>query len=254
MSTTISALRTFPTLASMEARLLTREWAAMVFAFVFPPLMMLVLAGVFGNTPDPEFGGVKPTDYYVSAYLGIPIGALTLVGLPMMLASYRERGVLRRFEAFGVSTGRVVAAQAVVTFGLIVLAAGLVLAAAAPVYGIPTVQDPAQVVIGWLAGAVTMTILGVALGLVAPTARAAQALGLLTFMPMWLLGGGGPPRGVMTSTMQHIGDVMPLWHASAALREPWLGTEGIGDNLVWLGGWALVGIVAIVVLLRRHPS
>ncbi len=249
----MSALSTLPTLARMETRLLTREWAAMVFAFAFPPLMMLVLAGVFASSPDPMYGGVSGTDYYVAAYLGVPIGALTLVGLPVMLASYRERGVLRRFEAFGVATVSIVAAQAVVTLGLVVLAAALVLGVALPVYGVPGVDDPLRVVVGFVAGAVTMTTLGVALGLAAPTARAAQALGLLAFIPMWLLGGGGPPRGVMTSTMRDISDVMPLWHTTAVIREPWLGTGAIGAHLVWLAGWCVVGLVAIAVLLRRRP-
>ena len=49
--------------------------------------------------------------------------ALALVGLPVALASYRERGVLRRLEAFGVSRGAVLGAQAVVTCGLVVLGA-----------------------------------------------------------------------------------------------------------------------------------
>jgi ABC-2 type transport system permease protein len=38
--------------------------------------------------------------------------SLALVGLPGALVSYRERGVLRRLEAFGISTSKVVAAQA----------------------------------------------------------------------------------------------------------------------------------------------
>ncbi len=250
----MTVLTTLPTLAFAEARLLTREWAAMVFAFVFPPLMMVVLAGVFGSERDPEFGGVSGTEYYVAAYLGVPLGALSLVGLPVMLASYRERGVLRRFEAFGVPTLAVVAAQAVVTAALVVLGAALVLAVAAPVYGIPTVQDPWGVAAGFAGGAVTMITLGVALGLAAPTARAAQALGLLVFMPMWLLGGGGPPRAVMTSAMQSVTDVMPLWHTTAGIREPWLGIGDGGAHLMPLAAWFAFGVVAVVVLVRRRDT
>lgn len=250
----MSTLTYLPTLAATEVRLLTREWAAMVFAFVFPPLMMVVLAGVFGSDPDPAYGGASGAEYYVAAYLGVPIGALSLVGLPVMLASYRERGVLRRFQAFGVPTVAVVAAQAAVTAALVVVGALLVLAVAAPLYGIPSVQDPWGVVTGFIAGTATMIALGVALGLAAPTARAAQALGLLIFMPMWLLGGGGPPRAVMTSAMQSITDVMPLWHTTAGIRDPWLGTGGAGDHLLALAPWMVVGLVAIAVLLRRRES
>ena len=39
-------------LAATEARLLARDWTVLVFAFVFPPFVMLILAGVFGSEPD----------------------------------------------------------------------------------------------------------------------------------------------------------------------------------------------------------
>ena len=115
---------------ALEARLLARDWTVLVFAFVFPVFCMVVLAGVFGDQPDDGFGNVRPDDYYVVASLGVPVIALCLVGLPVSLASYRERGVLRRFEAFGVPAWRVVAAQALVTLGLVVVGAVLVLALA----------------------------------------------------------------------------------------------------------------------------
>lgn len=240
------------TLAGTEIRLLTREWATMVFAFAFPPLFMLVLAGVFGNEDDMGGTGVSGTDYYIAAYIGVPMGALALVGLPVMLASYRERDVLRRFNAFGVPTWRVVAAQALVTALLIVLAAGLVVATAAPIYGVPAIEDPVGVAVGFLVGTVTMLALGVALGLAVRTARAAQALGMLVFMPMWLLGGGGPPRDIMSDAMGNISDVLPLWHATTSIREPWLGGDVTGSHLAGLGIWAIVGFVAVAILLRRQ--
>lgn len=246
-----SALSTMRTLVGTETRLFGREWAAMLFAFVFPPLMMIVLAGVFAGDDD-VFGGANGADYYVAAYIGIPMGALAMIGLPVMLASYRERGVLRRFEAFGISTAKVAGAQVIVTAALVVIGAGLVLVAAAPMYGVPAIEDPVQVVVGFLYGLVTMLSLGVAIGLAAPNARAAQALGLLAFLPMWLLGGGGPPPAVMTDGMRSVSDLLPLWHATAAIREPWLGTGELADHTLGLGIWLAIGLSACALLLHRR--
>lgn len=241
-------------LAGTEIRLLTREWGAMLFAFVMPPLMLLVLGGVFGDQPDEGFGNVLPSDYYVAAYLGIPMAALALVGLPVMLASYRERDVLRRFDAFGVRPVRVVTAQAVVTCGLILLAAVVVLAVAAPTYGIPSVEDPLRVGVAFGLGMATMVVLGIALGLASSSARSAQALGMLAFLPMWLLGGGGPPVGVLSDTMRTAADLMPLSHVTTAVREPWLGLgDGTGHLLV-LAGWLAAGLIVVTLQLRRRPS
>lgn len=238
------------TLAAAEARLLARDWTVLVFAFVFPAFCMLVLAGVFGTQPDDGYAGQRPDDYYVTASIGVPIIALALIGLPVTLASYRERGVLRRFEAFGVSTARVVAAQAAVTCGLVVLAAAVVLAVAAPTYGIPHLVHPAQALLGLAAGTLVLVALGVAIGLAAPTARSAQAIGLLAFFPLYLLGGGGPPKGVMTGTMQTIADALPS--AIPAITGPWLGTASLGSQLAVLAAWAGAAVIATAWLARRR--
>lgn len=249
---TARPIATLVPLIGVEARLQSREWAPMLFAFLFPPLMLVVLAGVFGTRPDEGFGGAVPSEYYVAAYLGVPLGALALVGLPVVLASYRERDVLRRFEASGVPTASLVTAQAAVTAALVVAGAGVLLAVAAPTYGIPAIQDVAGTVAGFAVGTVTMLAVGLALGLAAPTARAAQALGLLTFLPMWLLGGGGPPREVMSEPMRVVSDLLPLTHVTAAIREPWLGTGSAGPHLLVLAAWLVGSVLVAALLLRRR--
>lgn len=239
------------TLTRTEARLLSREWAAMVFAFAFPAITLLVVAGAFGDQPDEAFDNVLPSDYYVTGYVGIPVAALALIGLPVVLASYRERDVLRRFEAFGVNRMVVTSAQALVTVALVVVAAASVLAVAAPSYGVPPVEDPLGVVAGFVAGTVTLVVLGMALGTHVKTARGAQAIGLLAFFPMFLLSGGGPPREVMSEPMRRIADVLPLTHAVGGIREPWLGTGGVGGHLAVLGIWLAIGLVALLWRPRR---
>jgi ABC-2 type transport system permease protein len=238
-------------LIATEARLLVRDWTVIVFAFVFPPFVMLILAGVFGDKPNAGYGMQRPDHYYVAASIGVPIIALALVGLPVTLASYRERGVLRRFEAYGISTASIITAQAVVTGGLVVLGATIVLALALPTYGIPGVVHPAQTVLGLAAGTVTLVLLGIAVGLAAPTARAAQAIGLLAFFPLYLLGGGGPPKGVMTGAMQSIANALPS--AIPAITDPWLGLPGQGSQLAVLAAWAAAALAAIVCLAHRTP-
>ena len=53
----------------------------------FPLVTVLVLAGVFGQVPDPEFGGVAPDDHYLAGYIGVVLGALGLITLPVHIAT-----------------------------------------------------------------------------------------------------------------------------------------------------------------------
>lgn len=237
-------------LALVEARLLTRDVTVLVFAFLFPAFVMLILAGVYGSNPSYSFGDQRPDHYYATASIAVPAIALSLIGMPVALASYRESGVLRRLAAFGMSTAKVVTAQAVVTAGLIVIGAAVVLAVAAPTYGIPAVADPVGTAAGALAGLLVLLALGVAVGLAAPTARSAQGIGLALFFPLFLLGGGGPPRGAMTGPMRTISDVLPS--AIPAITGPWLGTGGVGRSLVVLAAWGSAAAVVLTYLTRRR--
>jgi ABC-2 type transport system permease protein len=240
--------RALPLLAT-EMRLLVRDWTVLVFAFVFPPFVMLILAGVFGTQPTSGFGYRRPEDYYVAASIGVPVIALGLVGLPVALAAYRERGVLRRLEAFGISRLAVVGAQAAVTAGLVLIGAAVVLAVALPTYGVPHVVHPGLTLAALAASTVTLMLLGIAIGLAAPSARAAQAIGMLGFFPLYLLGGGGPPRGAMTGAMHVISDVIPS--AIPAVLDPWLGLGGLGSQLLVLAAWGAAALGATLWLARR---
>ena len=249
---TVSPAAAVAAIAGTELRLMTREWASMVFAFAFPVLLMLILGGVFGTEPSTEYGGVTPDDYYVADYVVVPLGALALVGLPVMLAGYRERGILRRFASAGIGTRYVLGAQVLVTVAMVLLGAAAVLAVAAPVYGVPSVESPGRALVGLTLGAAVMIGLGAVLGLIAPTARSAQAMGLLAFFPMWLLGAGGPPRAVMPEAMRIVSDVLPLGRVAAAVREPWLATGRATDDLLALLAWLGIVAATMAVLGRRR--
>ena len=82
---------------------------------------MLIIGGAFGTRPDPAFDHANPSHWYVASYLTGVIAAVGLVMLPVHVASYRERGVLRRFAAAGFPRWSFAIAQLIV--GLITTAA-----------------------------------------------------------------------------------------------------------------------------------
>jgi ABC-2 type transport system permease protein len=73
----------------------------------------------------------------------------------------------------------------------------------------------------------------------------------MAFFPMFLLSGGGPPPEVMSDVMRRIADVLPLSHAVAGIRDPWLGSGGVGGHLVVLAVWLVVGLAIVGRQVRR---
>jgi len=233
----------------MELRLLAREPMVAVSLIGFPLVTVLVLAGVFGQTPDPEFGGVSPDDHYLVGYVGVVLAALGLITIPVHVATHRELGVLRRFRAAGLGPRVLLASHGALGAVLGVVAAALVLAVGAAFYGIGAPEDPLGVAAWFVAGLACFVAIGGALGSVLPSGRAASALGNLLFVPMFLLGGGGPPRGVMTGAMQTVSDLLPLSHVVGGIREAWLGRTDDPHALWWP-----VAVAVVAVLLATWTS
>lgn len=231
-----------------ELKLMIRDPLVLTFVFVFPVVTMLIIGGSFGTTPDPAFDGVNPAHWYVASYFTVVIAAAGLIMLPVHLASYRERGVLRRFAAAGFPQWSFALAQLAVGLAAIVVASVVLLAVAAPVYGVPAFHRPGLVLIATVLGAVAFVSIGVLLGTVLPSARSAQAVGLILFFPSFLLGSGGPPPEVMGATLRGIARFLPLTLVTNAIRVPWL---GLGTAVGSLAAVAVLAVAATLLAARR---
>jgi ABC-2 type transport system permease protein len=235
-------------LVRAELRLMTRDPLVLTFVFAFPIVTMLIIGGAFGTAPDPAFDHTNPSHWYVASYLTVVIAAVGLVMLPVHLASYRERGVLRRFAAAGFPRWSFAIAQLIIGLVTTAVACALLLIVAAPVYGIPAMHDAWRVAVALPLGAVAFVSIGVLLGSLLPSARSAQAVGLLIFFPSFLLGAGGPPPHVMGSVVKTVAGPLPLTQLTNAVRAPWL---GLGSATGSLAAVAAMAVVATVIAARR---
>jgi ABC-2 type transport system permease protein len=235
-------------LVRAELKLMVRDPLVLTFVFAFPVVVMLIIGGAFGTRPTPGFDNTNPSHWYVAGYLTVTIAAGGLVMLPVHLASYRERGVLRRFTVAGFPRWSFAVAQLIVGLATIAVACGLLLAVAEPVYGVPALHDAPRVIAALVLGAIAFVGIGVLLGTVLPSARSAQAVGLLLFFPSFLLGAGGPPPNVMGSIAKTVAGPLPLTQLTDAVRDPWLGIGPANGALIVTG---FMAVVATVVAARR---
>lgn len=240
-----STLRTLGRMYRTELRLFFRESQVLVFVFGFPVITVLILGGVFGTgTDDSGFEFVNPQHFYVASYFGVVLAAIGLIMLPAHVASYREHGVLRRYDTAGFPRWIFPTAQYLcgITFALLGFVSLVVTAQVSS--GMPAPANAAWTIIGLALGTLAFISIGVALGMFMPSARAAQGLGLTMFFPMFLLSGGGPPPAVLTDSMQSIANLLPLTHVIRAAQEPWLDLGDGRDHLMIVVGMLVVATAA----------
>ena len=238
----------FTKLAWTEIKLSLREPTVAVFALGFPLILLYLLLNSFGTQPDPDFSGVNTADYYVPAYIAGTISALGLIAIPVHLAAYRERGVLRRLRASGISPGSVLVAQTLVSALIVGVAAIVMVALGTASYELSSPSSWGTVILGTALTTVTFCAIGVALASLLGSARAAQAIGLLLFFGTFFVSGGGPPKEILPGGASLVADAFPFSHAVDVLQEAW-----------WTGGWHSTGaavqigvlIACVVIAIRR---
>ncbi|MBI2853689.1 MAG: ABC transporter permease [Chloroflexi bacterium] len=246
-------MRSLIKLTWVELKLFTREPVTLVFTLALPLILLLVLAEVFGNTPDPEgkiYRGVGPMDYYTPAYVGLVISAVGIIGLPVHLAGYRERGVLRRLRASSVSAWTVLGSQVAVSFTIAIIGFVLLTAATMLGYDVHPPKEPGLFAIAFVISTLAFASLGVLLGAVLPTARAAQLVGLLLFFVMMFVAGAGPPPEVLSQTLRDVAKVMPLSHIVVLLQDPWLGFGWNNARFLIAAGFLAAGALLSVKFFR----
>jgi ABC-2 type transport system permease protein len=236
-------MRAMRALSWIELKLFVREPVTVIFTLALPPIVLYVLAEVFGNTPDPAgevYRGVGPITFYTPAYIGLVIASLGLIGLPVHLASYRERGVLRRFRAARVPVRALLASQLFVLLTGTLAGAAVVIALARFTYDIDGPVSWPGVAFATVLGALSFGAVGALIGVAMPTARAAQGLGVLLWFVMMMVSGSGPPPEVLGSGLRAVANLTPLKYLVVALQDPWLG-KGIN--------WYATAVLASLMIL-----
>ncbi len=229
----------------VELKLFVREPITIIFTFANPLITLFVLSEVFGTTPDPDsFRGVAPADYYISAYIGVVISAMGLLSLPVHIASYKERGVFRRFHASSISVKNLLSSQLIVTFGIVLLCTAILFVVAKLAYGVMLPTSPILLLVAFVSSVLCFAAIGVLLGVVLPTTRSALGVGLVLFIIMFYLGGAGPPFDVMSTILLRVADAMLLKHVVFLMQDVWL---GFGWN--WTAFGVVIGSLIAAVLL-----
>lgn len=226
----------------VEVKLFLREPAAVFFTLLLPLLLLVLNVGA--NVPA---GGPSAADVLLPGYVAMVMATAGIMALPETIATYRERGILRRLRATPVAAWNVLTAHGGVQ--LLVTVAGLVIlvAAARITADLSAPQSWPGVALALVFGLVSTLATGFLLASVLPTARTTRAVAAALYFPMLFLSGAVFPREHLPALAQRIGDAVPLTYAIRALRDAWLGR---GIDVAALAVLAGVTVVAVALCSR----
>jgi ABC-2 type transport system permease protein len=236
----------------MEAKLFLREPMSAFFTLIFPLMYLFLFGAISGNEPTPQYGGQRMIDAAIPSLTAVIIGITGLMSTTMTMATYRERGVLRRLRTTPVSPLVVLAAQVIVVFAMTCLGMLLLIAAGMLVYHVRFEGNAFSVLAGFVLSSLSFFGIGFMLAGTMPTVRTAWVAGMVLLYPMMFLSGAFFTVELLPAAVQKVSAFMPLTYVVNLLRGLWTG-QPWGDHLLDVGvlsGMLVLGIIVSVKTFR----
>jgi ABC-2 type transport system permease protein len=229
--------RAFAALLRTECKLFVREPMMIFWGVLFPVVLLIIIGSATGDKHQKSLGGLRFIVVYTPTVMVFTLAILALNALPAALASYREKGYLRRLSTTPVGAVRLLGAQFAIIFCVSALTVILLAVVARIAFHVPLPQNVGGFVLAIVLGAGAMLGLGTLIASLVPTPRTASIIGSLLFFPMMFFAGLWVPRAEMGSVLRHISNFMPLGALVAAVQNTeaghWAGTSHLLVLLVW---------------------
>jgi ABC-2 type transport system permease protein len=232
-------MSSFMKLVQTEARLFVRDPMSLAVGLLLPTVVLMGLGAIpMLREPSEEFGGIRFIDYFAPSMIVMSVGVVGLTNLPVMMTTYRERGILRRMRTTPMHPGRLLLAQLVVNLGAALVSALLVVAAGRIAYGVPLPKNPLGFAAAFVLGIGAVFAIGMLVASLAPTTRAASGVASVLFMAAMFFGGVYLPRFMLPDAIARIGDYVPP--GVQALLDAWEGAAPSAVQLLVMGATAVV--------------
>lgn len=169
-----------------------------------------------------------------------------LNGVAGQVASWRERGILRRMQSTTLRASTFIAAQITARLTLNGLQAVIVLLIGNLVFGTQVNGSWLLLLAFVIMGTLAFMAIGFIIAGLAKTPESAGPISGFVSFPMMFLGGVFFPIKNMPKFLQPIVKLLPISHLSTALRQVMNVGAGIADlwpDTLLLGGWLIVAFV-----------
>jgi ABC-2 type transport system permease protein len=231
-----------------------RNPRARFFTLIFPIVLLVILAGVFGHgTTFIDGVRIDLSRFYVPGILALSIITAAYANLVVSVASARESGVLKRRRATPVSPTILIGGQALATLVTTTVMTVVLLVVGRLAYGVSFAPGAlAAIACTVVIGTLSFACIAYAVAGLIGSVDAAQPIVQATVMPLYFISGIWIPNSNLSHGLRSIAAVFPVEHLASALHlasvHSSVGAALAPRDLLLLAVW---GLAAAAVAARR---
>ena len=231
-------MKSFVTLFKNELKLNIRNMNMIIFAVIMPLVVMIILGIIYGTKPAADDAEYTFLEQSFGALCTISICAGGLMGLPLVVAEYRERKILKRFQVTPVSPLKLLLVElSIYVVYCIVSMITLIPAAMLRIKG-----SLISFLGSWLLTMISTLSIGMMVGGVAKNSKSTSVIACILYFPMLIFSGTTLPFEVIPPAMKRIMSVFPLTQGIELMKSAFLGLTI--DNV-----WVPIAIMSAVTVV-----
>jgi ABC-2 type transport system permease protein len=229
------------------------------FTLVFPLMLLVLFAAIFGNEPIPD-RGVTPAQYFAPGLAVFAAVSATYTNLGIGTAIARDNGILKRIKGTPVPPSVYIAGRVLSAVFMAFIAVVVMMGVGITVYGVQLfARTLPSALLTFLVGTACFAALGMLVAAVAPNGDSTPAITNATLLPIAFISDIFFPLGDTTPTwMVAAGNIFPLKPFAVAFREAFdpslTGSQFHWAELGVLVAWGVVAGVLAVRFFKWEPQ
>ncbi|MDK2807361.1 MAG: type transport system permease protein [Clostridiales bacterium] len=238
-------MKTFFSMWKVELRLSIRDMNMIIFALVMPLVVLVLLGIIYGKQTAYPGTDVTFLEQSFGALTTISISAGGLMGLPILIAEYRERKILKRFWVTPIHPAVILGVH-LCLYVLYAIVSLVTLWITAFIFWRVQIRGSIGLFLGgWLFVLLSILSIGLLVGGVSKNSKQASVIASLLYFPMLVFSGATLPYEVMPLLMQRMVEVLPLTQGIKILKAAMLGLP-VGQ--IWIS-ICLLGVLALFCII-----
>lgn len=243
-------MKRFFKLYVIEQKLSLRSGDMLLFGVAMPVGIMILINMIAGNKQAGE--GFTYLESSFASLIAVGICAAAFMGLPLTIADYRDKKILKHFFTTPCSPLWILGSD-MLCAGVTALLSAISVALVSVVFLGYEMQGNVLAFIGaWLLTLVSMFSIGLLMASLCRTVKSVNAVTSLVYFPMLFLSGATIPYELFPSGLQKAANVLPLTQGIKLMKAVSMGVEleNIWKIVVLLVGITLICTVVSVKSFR----
>lgn len=217
-------MKRFLTLLKIEGKLSLRCPDSIFFGVCMPMGVMFLIGMIAGGKPAFEGATYTFLQSSFGALITVGICATAFMGMPLTVADYRDKKILKHFFVTPVKPIVLLLVQTILDIALAIVSAIMVTAVAVGIFGYRMEGNLLKFIGAYFLVMLSMYSIGMFMASVCKTIKIANVVCTVVYFPMLFLSGATIPYELFPKGMQQVASILPLTQGIKLLKGFSLGT------------------------------